>query len=296
MTTHSTAGGEDAAASAATPGGADAASLSVELSSDGAVAQVWLDRPARRNAFDAALIAELTAVFEELGRAPRLRVLVLGGRGAAFCAGADLAWMARQGEADEAANREDALRLARLFEALDRCPCPTVARVHGACFGGGLGLVAACDLALAADDARFSLSEAKIGLLPATIGPYVLRAIGHRAASRYMLTAEVFDAAEAARIGLVHEAVPAAQLDAAIARRVASLLGCGPLAQREIKRLLRDVAGRPIDAALLADTAGRIAAARASEEGREGLRAMLEKRAPRWSPPPVPARDPEPAP
>ncbi|MCP5327744.1 MAG: enoyl-CoA hydratase/isomerase family protein [Sinobacteraceae bacterium] len=267
-----------------TQSAAGAASVIVERSLDGAVAQLWLDRPARRNAFDAAMIAELTTAIERLGGEPALRVLILGGRGPAFCAGADLGWMACQGVADEQANRADALRLARLFEALDHCPCPTVARVQGACFGGGLGLVAACDLAIAADDARFALSEAKIGVLPATIGPYVLRAIGYRAASRYMLTAEVFDASEAARIGLIHQTVPSAELDATIARRVASLLGCGPRAQREIKRLLRDLVGRPIDAALLADTADRIAAARASDEGREGLQAMLDKRAPPWAP------------
>lgn len=260
------------------------ASVVIERSADGAVARLWLDRPARRNAFDAALIAELTAAIERLGGEPDLRVLVVGGRGSAFCAGADLGWMACQGAADEQANRQDALRLARLFEVLDHCPCPTIARIQGACFGGGLGLVAACDLAIAADEARFALSEAKIGLLPATIGPYVLRAIGYRAASRYMLTAEVFDAAKAARIGLVNEAVPAAALDAVISQRIASLLGCGPRAQREIKQLLRDLAGRPIDAALLADTADRIAAARASGEGREGLQAMLARRSPSWAP------------
>jgi methylglutaconyl-CoA hydratase len=256
----------------------------VEVVVERGIGGLWLDRPQRRNAFDAALVATLTAAIEDLARDPAVRVLVLGGRGAAFCAGADLAWMAAQGAASQAANRADALQLARLFEVLDGCPKPTVARVHGACFGGGLGLVAACDVALATTAASFCLSEARIGLLPATIGPYVLRAIGHRAASRYMLTAEVFDGSEAARLGLVHEAVDASQLDAAVARVCAALLACAPGAQAGVKRLLRDLAGRPLDAALLADTAGRIAAARASAEGREGLAAMLEKRPPGWAP------------
>ncbi|MCU0759981.1 MAG: enoyl-CoA hydratase-related protein [Steroidobacteraceae bacterium] len=256
----------------------------VEVGVEGGVARLWLDRPQRRNAFDDTLVASLSAAIEELARDPAVRVLVLGGRGTAFCAGADLGWMAAQGAASPEANREDALRLARLFEVLDACPRPTVARVHGACFGGGLGLVAACDVALATLEARFCLSEARIGLLPATIGPYVLRAIGHRAASRYMLTAEPFDGREAARLGLVHEAVEPSQLDAAVARVVAALLACAPGAQAGVKRLLREFAGRPLDGALLADAAARIAAARASDEGREGLAAMLEKRPPRWTP------------
>lgn len=261
-------------------------SSGVEVVLEGGIARVWLDRPRRRNAFDEALVAELTRVLEELGAADAVRVIVLGGRGAAFCAGADLEWMARLGASSIEANREDAMRLARMFRVLDACPKPTVARVHGACFGGALGLVTGCDIALAAEGAQFSLSEAKIGLLPATIGPYVLRAIGHRAASRYMLTAEVFDAAVAARIGLVQEVAAESALDAALERVIAALLACGPRAQREIKRLLRDLAGRVPDESVLQDTAARIADARAAEEGREGLRAMLEKRAPGWAPPP----------
>lgn len=254
----------------------------IECVVDGAVARLWLDRPERRNAFDGALVGALAAQIEALAHDPEVRVLVLAGRGPAFCAGADLQWMARQGAASLEANRADALCLARLFAVLDAFPKPTVARVHGACFGGGLGLVATCDVALAAAGARFSLSEARLGLLPATIGPYALRAIGHRAASRYMLTAEVFDAAEAARIGLVHEVAADDALDAAVARCVDALLRCGPRAQREIKRMLRALPGRAADAALEAETADWIATARASDEGREGLAAMLGKRAPRW--------------
>jgi methylglutaconyl-CoA hydratase len=256
----------------------------LELETGQGVARLWMNRPARRNAFDAAMVAELTAMLGQLGGRESVRVIVLGGRGAAFCAGADLDWMVEQGRCSQDSNLEDAQRLAQMFAVLDACPKPTIARVHGACFGGGVGVVATCDIAIAAASARFSLSEARIGLLPATIGPYVMRAIGHREASRYMLTGGMFDGAEAARVGLVHEAVADASLDAAVERSVAALLACGPRAQRETKRLLRDLAGRPIDAALQADTAARIADARASAEGREGLQAMLQKRAPRWPP------------
>jgi len=253
---------------------------------DGTIAWLWIDRVARRNAFDAALVAALTARLAALADDATVRVVVLGGRGEAFCAGADLEWMAQQGTATRAANCEDALQLARLFATLDALPQPTVARVHGACFGGGVGLVAACDLALAADDARFCLAEARLGLLPATIGPFVLRAIGHRVASRYMLTAEVFDATEALRIGLVHEVVVTPELDGRVTRMLAALLAAGPRAQREIKRMLRALAGRPAsEPALLAATAEWIADARASDEGREGLAAMLARRAPSWAPP-----------
>jgi methylglutaconyl-CoA hydratase len=250
------------------------------------VARLWLDRPDARNALDAALIAALTTAIFELGRDPAVRVLVLGGRGPAFSAGADLAWMRELGTRPQYENMADALRLAELFRALYDCPKPTIARVHGACFGGGLGLVAASDIAMAGAAARFCFAEAKLGLIPATIGPHVVRAIGARAASRYMLTAEVFDAAQAARLGLVHEAVPDAGLDAAVDACVAALLAGGPRAQAEVKRLVRDVAGRTLDDALLRDTAQRIADARASAEGQEGLAAALAKRPPSWLAPP----------
>jgi methylglutaconyl-CoA hydratase len=267
------------------------------LSSDcrAGVARLWIDRPEARNALDAALIAVLTRTIASLGRDPSVRVIVLGGRGAAFCAGGDLAWMRELGARPYHDNVADALHLSELFRTLHECPKPTLARVHGACFGGGLGLVAACDIAIAGSAARFCLAEAKIGLIPATIGPHVVRAIGARAASRYMLTAEVFDAAQAARLGLVHETVPDSDLDAAVESCIASLLAGGPRAQAEIKRLLRDVAGRPIDDAMLRDTAERIAAARASAEGQEGLAAALGKRAPAWIAPPESPEPPDPS-
>jgi methylglutaconyl-CoA hydratase len=255
----------------------------LEVGIDGEVARLWLDRPARRNAFDPALIGATIDAIAALGADPRVRVVVIGGRGSAFCAGADLEWMARLAQQSPADNQADAEQLARLFAAIDACPKPTLARVHGACFGGGIGLVAACDIAVAANGASFCFPEVRIGLVPATIGPYALRAIGHRAASRYMLTAETFDAEVAARIGLVSVAVDAARLDATIDGFIDRLRAGAPGAQSAIKRLLRDLAGRPIDESLELGTAARIATARGSEEGREGLRAMLGKRAPAWA-------------
>ncbi len=250
----------------------------------GGVARLWLDRPAVRNAFDGPLVRELTQTIDDLGRDPTVRVVVLGGRGSAFCAGADLAWMAQLAQQSAAVNLDDALQLARLFVALDACPKPTIARVHGACFGGGIGLVAACDLAVVTLDARFAFSEVRLGLLPATIAPYCLRAIGHRAASRYMLTAEPFDGVVAAQLGLASVAVAAAALDPTIDGLVTALLEGAPQAQANTRRLLRGLAGRPIDAAVLAETAASIAGARASDEGHEGLRALRERRAPAWAP------------
>ncbi len=248
------------------------------------VARLWLDRPEVRNAFDERLIREVTQVIEALGRDPAVRVVVIGGRGSAFCAGADLDGMSRAAQLPPAANLAEATQLAQMFAALDACPRPTIARVHGACFGGGIGLVAACDLAVATSDAKFSFAEVRLGLLPATIGPYALRAIGHRAASRYMLTAETFDGVVAAQLGLVNRAVATEVLDATVDGLVASLLEGGPLAQAAVKRLLRDLAGRAIDTSVVSDSARRIAEARASDEGREGLRARREQRAPAWSP------------
>ncbi len=260
------------------------AGAGLDLQVEAGVARLWLDRPGRRNAFDPALIAALIDAVTALGVDPRVRVIVLGGRGSAFCAGADLDWMARLAQLPLDANRDDARQLARLFATLDACPKPTVARVHGACFGGGIGLVAACDLAVASRGAPFAFSEARIGLLPATIGPYALRAMGHRAASRYMLTAERFDGAVAAQTGLVSVAVEAGDLDPTVDTWLAQLLACGPAAQAGIKRLLRDLAGRPIDESVILETASTIAAARASDEGREGLGAALAKRPPAWAP------------
>lgn len=248
----------------------------------GPVAFLWLDRPAVRNALDGPLVAALAGQVSALGTDPGVRAIVLGGRGSSFCAGADLGWMERLGRLPAAENLADAHALAGLFKVLHECPRPTIARVHGACYGGGIGLVAACDIAIASRSARFSLSEARVGLLPATIGPHVLRAIGARAAGRYMLSAEVFDGSEAARIGLVHEAVADAGLEAALERVLEALLAGAPGAQAGIKRLVRELAGRDLDDALLQETAQRIADARASAEGREGLAAMLGKRRPGW--------------
>jgi methylglutaconyl-CoA hydratase len=268
----------------------------LDIERAGGVARLWLNRPEVRNALDPPLIQALTHAFVELGRDPAVRVIVIGGRGGAFCAGGDLGWMRELGTRPQYENVGDALRLAGLFRALYDCPRPTIARVHGACFGGALGLVAACDIAFAASDARFCLSEVRLGLIPATIGPHVVRAIGARAASRYMLTAEVFDGAQAARLGLVHEAVPDVGLDAAIASCVSALLAGGPQAQSAIKRLIRHVDGRPLDDALLRDTAQRIADARASAEGQDGLAAAIAKRKPAWAAPPDGTSPPDGAP
>ncbi len=248
------------------------------------VASIWLDRPDVRNAMDDVVIGELTAAFERAVGDDAVRAIVLGGRGSAFCAGGDLNWMKRARAFTPEQNRADSAQLARMLRTLHESPKPTVARVHGAAFAGGMGLVAACDVAVASADTRFCLSEVRLGLLPAMISPYVIRAIGERQARRYFLTAEVFDAAEARRIGLVHETCAPDALDAEVDALLARLLQGGPVALRESKRLVRDVAGRPIDDALLDDTAARIAAARASDEGQEGIAAFFEKRRPAWNP------------
>jgi methylglutaconyl-CoA hydratase len=258
------------------------ASAPIDIHRAHGIATVWLDRPAVRNAFDEALIAALTAAIGELSCDAAVRVIVLAGRGPAFCAGADLGWMARLAALAPQENHADAQRLARMFKAIDDCPKPTIARVHGACFAGGNGLVATCDMAVATVEARFCFSEARLGLVPATIGPYVLRAIGHRAASRYLLTAEVFDAPEARQIGLVSAVVAPDQLDATVDALAATLSAGGPEALATTKRLIRGLAGRAIDESLLLETARSIADVRASPEGREGMRAMLEKRPPSW--------------
>ena len=213
-----------------------------------------------------------------------VRAVVLLGHGRSFCAGADLNWMKKMAAYGHAENVADATALAMLLATLANLSKPTIARVHGPAFGGGVGLVACCDIAIAAYDATFSLSEAKLGLIPATISPYVIEAIGARQARRYFLSAERFTAAEAYRIGLVHEIVPADELDARINEMLGALLVAGPGAQADAKALIRAVAHRPIDAAVIKDTAARIAAARASAEGREGVAAFLDKRAAAWVP------------
>jgi len=246
------------------------------------VARVTLDRPAVHNAFDDALIAELIATFGALDGDGRARVVVLAGAGKSFSAGGDLNWMKRMAGYDMAENLRDAEALGALMSSLDRLAKPTVGLVHGAAYGGGVGLVACCDIVVAADSARFCLSEVKLGLIPAVISPYVVRAMGARAARRYFLTAEVFDAETARRLGLVHEVAPVDGLEAAAAPIVDALLQAGPNAQAAAKALIARVAGAPIDDALIADTARRIAEIRATDEGREGVAAVVEKRKPRW--------------
>jgi len=249
-----------------------------------AVAMVALARPDVHNAFNETLIAELTRALSTLDADNAVRAVILLGQGRSFCAGADLNWMKRMATYGHAENVADATALATMLATLAGLSKPTIARVHGATYGGGVGLVAACDIAIAAHDATFSLSEAKLGLVPATIGPYVIEAIGARHARRYFLSAERFTAAEAFRIGLVHDIVPADELDARINEMLGALLLAGPKAQAAAKDLIRAVAQRPIDARIVADTAERIAVARASAEGREGVAAFLDKRAPAWVP------------
>lgn len=246
------------------------------------VAEVWLDRPEVRNAFNDGVIAELTAAFETLPRDPELRVIVLGGRGKAFCAGADLNWMRAMAGYGWQENHADATRLAQMLWTLWSCPLPVVGRVHGDCYAGGVGLAAVCDVLVAVEGMHFCLSEARLGLLPATIGPYVVRALGEQASRRYFVSAERFDAATGKALGFVHEVVPAEALDAKVAEIVGALAANGPAAVKACKRLVQDLAGRPIDAGLRDDTARRIADMRASPEGREGVQAFLSKREPAW--------------
>ncbi len=248
------------------------------------VALVALARPDVHNAFDEALIAELTQALQALDADAAVRAVVILGQGRSFCAGADLNWMKRMAGYGRAENLADANALAAMLKTLNLLSKPTIARVHGSVFGGGVGLVACCDIAFAAHDATFSLSEAKLGLVPATIGPYVVEAIGARQARRYFLSAERFTAAEAFRIGLVHDLCPFDELDGRINELLGALLLAGPQAQAEAKALIRAVAGRPIDDAVIADTAARIARVRASPQGKEGVAAFLEKRSPAWVP------------
>ncbi|HJY78005.1 MAG TPA: enoyl-CoA hydratase/isomerase family protein [Burkholderiales bacterium] len=257
--------------------------LKVEIQSG--VARVTLDRPEVRNAFDDALIAALTKAILELADDKSVHVVVLAGNGPAFCAGADLNWMKRMAGYDYEENLADAQALATMLATLDRLPKPTIARVHGPAFAGGTGLVAACDIAVGTPEAKFCFSEAKLGLSPATISPYVIRAIGERMAQRYFLTAEVFDAAEAYRIGMLSVLVPAPELDAAIDSLVKHLLAGGPEAHLKIKDLIRAVSRRQIDEALSVETAKRIAEIRVSPEGREGIASFLEKRKASWCSP-----------
>ncbi len=246
------------------------------------VAEVWLNRPDVRNAFNDGVIAELTAAFRTLAQDGELRAVVLGGHGKAFCAGADLSWMRAMADYTWEQNHADAARLAELLWTVWTCPVPVVGRIHGDCYAGGVGLAAVCDVLVAAEGVHFCLSEAKLGLLPATIGPYVVKALGEQASRRYFVTAERFSAAQAQALGFVHEVVAAEALDAKVAEVVAALVANGPAAVRACKRLVQDVVGREISAALRDDTARRIADIRASAEGREGVQAFLSKRDPAW--------------
>jgi methylglutaconyl-CoA hydratase len=250
---------------------------------DQGIGIITLNRPDRHNAFDGQLIGELIQSLAGMASDDAVRVVVLSSTGKSFCAGADLNWMRTAGKWTSSENEADARVMAEMLHRLSTLPKPTVARVQGSAYGGGVGLIAACDIAVATFDAQFALSEVKLGLIPATISPHVIAAIGERHARRYMLTAERFSAAEAYRLGLVHEMVPdEAGLDEAVGQIVDALLGNGPAALAECKDLVRAVTNHAIDAALIADTARRIARVRASEEGREGVAAFLEGRKADW--------------
>lgn len=250
---------------------------------DGPLCRITLARPEVRNAFDEVLIQALTGAFLSFTDDAETRVVVLEGEGPTFCAGADVEWMRRAGGFSKLENEADAERMAGMLRAIDRCPRPVIAVIQGAAIGGGVGLAAAADIAVAAEDAVFSLAEVKLGILPSVISPYVLRAIGARQARRYFLTGERFGAAEAHRIGLVHEVVPAADLGAARDRLVAALLSSAPEAVEVAKNLIAEVSGKPPDEALPV-TVRTIAERRASAEAKEGLTAFLEKRPPSWAP------------
>lgn len=256
----------------------------LEVALRNGIAIVSLNRPDVHNAFNEIVIAELTEVARELATLDEARAVILAGNGPSFCAGADLNWMKKMAGFSLAENVADAAGLAEMLRALNDLPKPTLARVHGAAYGGGVGLVACCDIAIAAAEATFALTESKLGLIPATISPYVIEAIGARHARRYFLTAERFEAAEAYRIGLVHDIVPVAQLDDRVNELLGPLLTAGPNAQRECKALIRAVAHRPLDKDVIADTVQRIATVRASPEGKEGVAAFLGKRSPAWVP------------
>jgi methylglutaconyl-CoA hydratase len=254
----------------------------LELQRDGHLATVILNRPEVRNAFNETTIAEITQAFRALGQDDSVRAIVLAARGPAFCAGADLNWMKKMADYTPDENRADAAQLAEMLRRIYECPKPVVAKVQGDCYAGGMGLVAACDIAVSVDEANFCLSEVKLGLIPATISPYVIKAMGENAARRYFLTAERFSAVEAKRIGFVHEVVAAAALDETVAAMVKALVTNSPNAVRQAKVLVRDVGGMPLTDSLIADTVEGIAQIRASTEGRDGVRSFLEKRKPCW--------------
>lgn len=256
----------------------------LEVAQRDGVRMVGLARPRIHNAFDEVLIAELTEAFRQADEDPAVRAVLLHASGPSFCAGADLEWMRRVAGYGRAENLADAHALAAMLSAIATCGKPTLARVQGNAFGGGVGLIACCDIAIGSSEAIFALSEVKLGIIPATIGPYVLAAIGARQARRYFVSGERFDAAEAQRIGLLHEVVAPSGLGARTDAVLDALMLAGPRAQREAKLLLRAISGRPIDGEVIADTAERIARVRATDEAREGVGAFLEKRRPAWMP------------
>ncbi|MDE1182604.1 enoyl-CoA hydratase/isomerase family protein [Paraburkholderia sp.] len=246
------------------------------------VATVTLNRPDVRNAFNETMIADVTAAFREIDARDEIRVVVLAANGKAFCAGGDLNWMKKMAGYSDDENRADAMRLATMLDTIYRCSKPVIARVNGDAYAGGMGLLSACDIVIAAHAARFCLSEVRLGLIPATIAPYVIRALGEQASRRYFITAEPFDCATALRLGLVSEAVDDAQLDETVQRIADAVCANGPHAVRACKQLVQDMAGATLDTALIEETAARIARIRASAEGREGVASFLEKRTPSW--------------
>ena len=254
----------------------------LQIETIGRVATVILNRPDVRNAFNDEVIVELTVAFRELGQRDDVRCIVLAAAGTAFCAGADLNWMRRMADYTRDENLADAGQLATMLRTIYECPKPTIACVQGDAYAGGTGLVAACDIAISADTANYCLSEVRLGLIPATISPYVIRAMGARAAHRYFLTAERFDAQEAHRIGFVHEVVAAAQLHARVTMLAQTLVNAGPQAVRLCKKLVQDVADQPISPTLVDMTVEGIAGIRVSAEGREGVQSFLQKRKPSW--------------
>jgi methylglutaconyl-CoA hydratase len=254
----------------------------LRIERSGPVGRVWLDRPEVRNALNGVLIRDLAAAFAAFAADAGVRAIVLGGSGKAFCAGADLAFMREVGGYTWEQNRSDAETLAEMLWTLYTCPVPVIARIHGDCYAGGLGIASVCDIRVVAEGVNFSLSEARLGLLPATISPYVVRAMGEQAARRYFVTAERFGAAEAKAMGFAHEVTAADAIDAKVEELVAALVANGPMATRACKKLVQDVAGREITPELRAETARRIADIRASAEGKEGVSSFLEKRKPSW--------------
>lgn len=256
----------------------------LEIEYHGATAWVWMNRPAVHNALDEELIASLTATFRALNGNEAVRVIVLSGRGKSFCAGADVDSMKRQGNAQVEDNLANARELAELFRTIASSRKPTIARVSGAAIGGGLGLVSVCDIAIASKGAIFAASEVRLGLIPATIGPYLVHAVGARKAKRLFLTGERFSAVQAEKYGLVHEVVEPFEIDVKIEAMIQELLHGGPHAQAAAKELVDAVAEQPITSELIEDTARRIASIRSTPEAREGLDAFLEKRPASWVP------------